>query len=112
MKLENSDGNYVVITNSDSQRVDAQIYESEAVYVAGLDPFFDKYTTYTFHCGEELDTALSTTTGSTGQSVQDNINDVCMTVIENLATVDPNRFRPSYNDGGTQIYIKGDWFTT
>jgi len=109
MKLENSDGNYAVITNNDNNRVDTEIYESEAIYLNGIDPFFGKIVSYAFQCGVDLDNAFAATDSDGTKTVQVNIDEVCMTVIGTLAAATPDRFRISYNNGTEIVYIKGDW---
>jgi len=45
-------------------------------------------------------------------TLKENIMYVAMGVIESLASVDPNRFRPSCDTNNGVVYLNGDWRVT
>ncbi len=110
--LVNSEGNYAVILNSDNHRVDVAIYKSKDEYDNGLDPFFEKNTTASWHCGEAIKTAIDETpaSGSGSKKIRDNINSAVGLVVETLAAEDDKRFRIKQRiEGEDNIIIPGDW---
>ena len=112
MILTNSDGNFVEITNSDNYRVDVMVYETEAIHTNGLNPAWQKTMNSSFHCGDDLKTALSVTATDETKTIKEATDEVCMAVIETLAVENADRFRIPYNLNGTTEYIKGDWVVT
>ena len=112
MILTNSVGNYIEITNSDNYRVDVMVYETEALFTNGINTAWQKTMNSSFHCGEDLKTALATTVPDGVNTMKVETDAVCMTTIAAIALVDTDRFRIAYNDEGVTIYIPGDWVTT
>lgn len=112
MKLTNTDGNFAVITSSNNISVNVQIYEDEATFNSGPNPFFEKYVNYTFQLGTELETFFEAYDVDATKKLDVNIKEACMSAIEVAATIDSNRFRPTYNSGMDVVYLDGAWVTT
>lgn len=112
MKLTNADGNFVVIINNDNFRVDTLIYEHEYQYIHGVNSIFERTTGYSFYCGEILKHSFKTKETKSKKKVKDNVENLCMEMIEELSIEDPQRFRvPIITSNGT-TYLNGDWRVT
>jgi len=112
MKLTNADLNFAVITSSSNTTVNVQIYEDEATYTAGPNPFFEKFVNYTFNLGTELETFFQGYDVDATKKLDVNVKEACMSAIEDAATIDASRFRPTYNSGTEIIHLNGEWVTT
>jgi len=110
MAIQNSDGNYAVITRNDNVRVDVHIYISKAQYLAGINPFFHQPFAKTMYCGADLKNARKNTNGLGTGKVKDDIDATCSAAIEVIATADPDKFKIVSNPNATiPDIIKGDW---
>lgn len=104
--LVNSDGNYLLIDNSNKMNVNVRVWKDKDTCDAwpengALVPF-DKLENGNLHCGAELDEGLNApASGAGGKTVKDNILMVIYDVIVAQAAID--QARHAFNG------ILGDW---
>lgn len=103
MGLINSDDHYLEVEQVNTHNVQVSIYESKAIFDAGLKPYFETRINTHFHCSEELFDKLKETaaSGSSSKKIWDNMVAVAEALIVEQAAEKPERH--------IHADIKGDW---